>query len=248
MHSSLWLRLSSASLLSNILFYLGTLSCLDFSPDGKLLVGTGGYTAPRIWDVKSGKLLRTLQTKQDGVGGTSGSNIVFSSDGQTLSGLVETAASGSITYGAWAVWSVQTGKLIRMLTQFGSDAVLCANGKLLIDVQDGALNAYNTFTGKLEFRIAQLENLERRDNIVLHISSDGQYVAVVNDLGEEKYYNNRILLFDVKPNSVASELLGSHSFSWCKFVSKRPLLITTTKDSYYRDTRDGTLQIWSIKP
>jgi len=232
------------------------LSKLDFSPNGKMLVGSGGYTASRVWDVRSGKLLHTL----DGIDGVSEMDIGFASDSKTLFGRIETKMTEPFpAYEAWAIWDARTGKILRALTQFDSQAILCADGKLLIDRKDKTIKAYNALTGKLLYSIGKIEDLEigldedhriwdgirfhSYGDAILHPSSDGRYVAVNYYSTKEKKQVS--LVFAVKRNATAFKI---SDFVWCQFASNRPLLVATKNVSGSNETSNDTLQVWSLKP
>jgi WD40 repeat protein len=75
----------------------GFVSKLAFSPDGTLLAGGGGNA--RLWEVATGKLLRTCERDDDG----HVESMAFSPDGKTL------AASRSDSH-ALSFWEVASGK------------------------------------------------------------------------------------------------------------------------------------------
>src|SRR4051794_2945942 len=86
-------------------------TALAFSPDGKTLVtGAGGPSGKsgevRLWDVGTGKEVRTHKGHAEHVHG-----VAFSSDGKTL-------ASASMADGQVKVWDVGTGKELTSFRAF----------------------------------------------------------------------------------------------------------------------------------
>lgn len=72
---------------------------MAFSPDSKLLATTGGYQSrARLWDVASGRLLRSLGIDRQGYHA-----LVFSPDGKWLAG-------GDLRNQAAHLWEVETGQ------------------------------------------------------------------------------------------------------------------------------------------
>lgn len=67
------------------------------SPDGRILLVTARDSAPRLYDARSGRLLRSLR---DGAGTISGA--LFSGDGRLL--------AAALTDGSVRIWSVATGR------------------------------------------------------------------------------------------------------------------------------------------
>jgi RHS repeat-associated protein len=111
-----------------------------FSPDGRLLASGDFAPTIRLWDVQTGRLLRTLTGHTNWVW-----SVTFSPDGRVL-------ASGSRDRTV-RLWDVQTGRLLRTLTghtgevrsvSFSPDGRLIASGSWdrtvrLWDVQTGRL-------------------------------------------------------------------------------------------------------------
>jgi WD40 repeat protein len=88
-------------------------SAADFSPDGKLVLAQDytGAVMPELWDVASGRKLRTF----------SGRHAVFSPDGR----LVATTVSGGVQ-----LWDVATGRKGRSFPGF--NPVFSPNGALVV--------------------------------------------------------------------------------------------------------------------
>lgn len=84
----------------------GSVGAYAFSPDGKLLAsGANGDTAIKLWDVRSGDLLRVMEGHRSGI-----TNLVFAPDGSFLA----SAAGQTLANRADAsvkIWDVVTGLL-----------------------------------------------------------------------------------------------------------------------------------------
>ncbi|MBK6725445.1 MAG: hypothetical protein IPG58_19940 [Acidobacteria bacterium] len=84
---------------------------IAYSPDGNTIATADEYV--RLWNAITGRYLRTLAS------GTSVSSVAFSPDGKIVAG------GGNGTYdeedsGAVYLWNLQTGKLIRKMTNLNS--------------------------------------------------------------------------------------------------------------------------------
>ncbi len=112
---------------------------LAFSPDGKLLVTGGYHTGAKVWDAKTGKLLRTLDT--GGVEG--GLTVVFSPDGKTLA----VGNRNSTT----RLYDPATGRLLRTLGRTMSHGLAFSpDGKTLAAVYvNASVVLWEVATGKV---------------------------------------------------------------------------------------------------
>jgi hypothetical protein len=112
---------------------------LAFSPDGKLLVTAGYHSGAKVWDAKTGRLLRTLDTGPVQGGLTA----VFSPDGKTL-------AVGNRNSTA-RLFDPATGKLLHTLgRQMSHGLAFSPDGKSLAIVYvDASVVLWDVATGKV---------------------------------------------------------------------------------------------------
>jgi WD40 repeat protein len=132
--------------------------CIAFSPDGTLLASNGETIL--IWDVRTGKTLRSLDTK--------GHNILFTPDGRSL------VCAG---YGSISCLEATTGKKIRVIEE-GDVLPLCLaitpDGKTLLSGYDqGVIRCWDTATG---IRTRELTGHDKEINALV-VSPDGKTLA-----------------------------------------------------------------------
>ncbi len=101
-------------------------NAVAFSPDGKILAAGSPVSAIRLWNVKDGTMLKTLNCENPGV-----KYVVFSPDGNNLVSMSDDAIR---------IWRVEDGSLLRTFEVVGANSQLAVSpdGKLL------ALGIYNT--------------------------------------------------------------------------------------------------------
>ncbi|MDR0314316.1 MAG: hypothetical protein LBI14_12070 [Treponema sp.] len=98
-----WTFLFSMVLLSAVFPHLGySQISVAFSPDGRIIASLNGSGIIKLWDVETGRELRTLTGFLDGV-----SLCRYSPDGRSI---VTVAQDGAIK-----LWDVGTGRVIRTM-------------------------------------------------------------------------------------------------------------------------------------
>ncbi|HEX9995565.1 MAG TPA: caspase family protein [Abditibacterium sp.] len=83
--------------------------CVAWSPDGKTLATGTRFGAIRLWDARTGALLRALEKIESLSRHKTINTLAFSPDGQTI-------ASGN-DYGEVQLWNVGSGEMVRRLEQ-----------------------------------------------------------------------------------------------------------------------------------
>jgi COMPASS component SWD3 len=145
------------------------------SPDGQSLASGGDDKTIRLWNLKTGQLLRTITGHPDGI-----KSLVFSPDGKIL---VSSGDAGNVR-----VWNVQTGQLIRSLTGHAasvSSIVMSPDGQTLATASmDKTIRLWNLNNGQLRHTI-------KTDANYLVMSPDGKTLFSGNQDGTIKQWNLR---------------------------------------------------------
>ena len=109
------------------------------SPDGRLLVSGGTDAAIKLWDVASGRVLRTLTGHSESIHA-----IAFSPDGQTLA-----SASSDKTI---RLWNAESGRQLATLTGHQDEVTAVAfspDGRTIVSGgYDNTLKLWDTVSGK----------------------------------------------------------------------------------------------------
>ncbi|MEI2583494.1 nSTAND1 domain-containing NTPase, partial [Scytonema sp. PRP1] len=193
---------------------------VNFSPDGKILASAGWDSTIKLWDVATGKSLKTFSGhNNDGVYGVN-----FSPDGKTLA-----SASADKTI---KLWDVATGKQLRTFSGH-SDAVYSVSfspdGKTLASAgADKTIKLWNVTTGK------QLKTLSGHRNAVYSVSfsPDGKTLASAS-------WDKTIKLWDVAIGK-SLKIFSGHSDAVYS-VSFSPDGKTLASASW-----DKTVKLWNV--
>lgn len=197
----------------------GRVNSVAFSPDGQLVASGSDEHSIRLWDVRTGKLLRTLTGHADRV-----YSVVFSPDGQLLaSGSKDTTVK---------LWDVRTGR--ELLTLTGHSVRYCEGfwlysvafspeGQILASSDDQAIRLWDVQTGKL------LRTFPEGSHSIT-FSPDGQIIA--SDSGK---------LWDIHTGKILRTLTGNLPWGgyFVAFIPNGQFLAG--------GSLDGSLGLWDVQ-
>ncbi|NET67386.1 MAG: hypothetical protein F6K63_24590 [Moorea sp. SIO1G6] len=192
---------------------------VSFSRDGQTLA-SGSYKTIKLWNLLTGKVIRTLEGHTELV-----TSVSFSPDGQTL-------ASGSYD-NTIKLWDPKTGKVIRTLightevvrsVSFSRDGQTLASGS-----DDNTIKLWNLETGKT---IRTLIGHTGRVNSV-SFSRDGQTLASGST-------DNTIKLWDPKTGEVIRTLIGHTGRVNSVSFSRDGQTLASESD-------DHTIKLWNLE-
>ncbi len=174
-----------------------------FSPDGKTLASSGDEwdSNIRLWDVQTGKLLKTLK-KRIAFESTSFedrivNSVAFNSDGKTI-------ASGS-SDGTIRLWNAHTGKFIKYLvghTKSVNSVAFSPNGKTLISVGAEGVCLWDVNTGEY------IEDVPI-PAVSAAFSPDGRTCAIGSETGISVRNAHTFNLLKSLMENIGSEDIGS---------------------------------------
>jgi WD40 repeat protein len=129
----LW-RVSDGTLLHTLEGHTYSITSLAFTPDGKILASGSSDDTVRLWNVKNGDLLTTIESGHssciDTVCGIT--NVAFAPDGQIL-------ASAMVSRGKVKLWQTNSGTLLYELegSEDDGNVVFLPDGETMISWSDG---------------------------------------------------------------------------------------------------------------
>ena len=189
---------------------------IAYSPNGKMLASGSGDNTVKLWDARSGDLLRTLAGHKWIV-----HSVAFAPDGNTLA-----SGSGDRTI---KIWDVRSGELLRTLEGYKgyvSSVAFAPEGKTLASGSDNTVKLWDTRSGEL------LRTLEGHTDTVLSVAfaPDGKTLASGST-------DNAIKLWDARSGEVLRTLEGHTSSVWSVAFAPDGSTLASSSD-------DNTIKLW----
>ena len=193
-------------------------SSVAISPDGQNLVSGNQDKTIKIWNLASGKLIRTLEGHSSIV-----NCVAISADGQTL-------VSGSLD-NTIKIWNLASGKLIRTLEGHSSSVASVAispDGQTLVSGSANTIKIWNLASGKL------IRTLKGYSGGVFSvaISPDGQTLGSGSS-------DNTIKIWDLASGNLIRTLEGHSS-------SVFSVAISPDGQTLGSGSLDNTIKIWNL--
>ncbi|NEQ58914.1 MAG: hypothetical protein F6K53_16555, partial [Moorea sp. SIO4A1] len=192
----------------------------SFSRDSQTLASGSRDKTIKLWNLETGKVIRTLIGHDDSV-----RSVRFSRDGQTL-------ASGSDDK-TIKLWNLETGKVIRTLighddlvfsVSFSPDGQTLASGS-----EDKTIKLWNLETGKVIRTLIGHDDSVRR----VSFSRDGQTLASGSD-------DNTIKLWNLETGKVIRTLIGHDD-------SVRSVSFSRDGQTLASGSDDNTIKLWNLE-
>ena len=215
--------------------HLGAVKVAVFSPDGKYLVTGGRDRTAKLWEISTGREMRTFIGHQGTI-----EALCFTPDGKYI-------ATGS-TDKTVKLWNILTGKLIRTYddkndksyfkTGITSIAFTTDGKKLIAGGTNRYLRIYDTDTGNLIKKFEVTSNLGTNTGVQLQMSKNDKDILVSEDNRKAAVYNletgeKKILLKSFDKGSCG----GCGTFA--KFSGDEKYVIS--------GSHNGNLVLWNLK-
>jgi serine/threonine protein kinase len=196
----------------------GSVNSVAISPDGKSLV-SGGYKTIKLWNLETGKEIRTFLEHSDSV-----NSVAISPDGKTL-----VSGSGDNTV---KLWDLQTGKEILTLKGHSdnvSSVAITPDGKTLVSGSwDNTIKLWDLKTGK------EILTLKGHSDIrSVAISPDGKTLVSGN-------VDNTVKLWDLKTGEKIRTFTEHSDY----VVS---VTISPDGKTLVSGSADNTIRLWNLE-
>ncbi len=196
-----------------------SVSSVAFTPDGKTLASGSSDNTIKLWEVATGRELRTFSGHLRFV-----TSVVFTDDGKTLA-----SASWDKTV---KLWDVATGRELRTLTGHSSyidSLAFTADGrKLASGSDDKTIKLWDVATGR------ELRTLIGHSSLITSVAFSGDGKTLASGSGD-----NTIKLWDVATGRELQTLTG-HS----QFVTS--VAFSTDGKTLASGSRDKTIKLWEV--
>jgi len=219
--------------------YTAPISTIVISPDGQTLASGSDDKTIKLWNLKTGKLLRTLTGHKEKV-----TSLVFSPDGKTL---VSSSLDNTIK-----LWNVQTGKLNRNLTGHSSAVISIAispDGKTLSSSSyDKTLRLWNLSNGRLVHTFKVFAT-------AVVMSPDGRNLISGNEDGTIKRWNLRTRrlianLVPPKPQNPMFESQRASAVTSLSISNDGNTLINGGYNDFHqsiKQTDSKNIKVWNLR-
>jgi WD40 repeat protein len=203
---------------TDFLGHTGYIYSVAFSPDGNLLYSRSGDYTAKIWDMETGKTIRTFAGHDRG-------SIVFSPDGKHLATAPNDAAA--------TIWDMERGEEIATLngsySAYSYSLVFSPSGKLLATNSEKNIAIVWDWVNNKEMLV-----IPGRPAIFkgAAFSPDEQFFAITS-------YNNDVQIWDLKTGKEPRLLVGhTDDILSVAFSPDGKILATASKDN--------TIKLWDL--
>jgi len=206
---------------------------VSITPDCQHVISVSMDKAIKVWELSTGKLLRTLEGHNDYVNAIS-----VTPDGKYL-----ISGSGDYFIGSRdctiKIWELSTGKLLRSLEGHNESinaVIVTPDGNQIISGSyDKTIKVWELSTGKL------LRSLDGHTSSVhtVSLTSDGKYIVSGS-------WDNTIKIWEFSTGRLLHSLDGHIDWVYSVSVSPDGKYIVSGSGDYFGDSRDCTIKIWEL--